>query len=393
MFQLDIVASRCVFLVRMILLLVAGLARPQAVLAGPVLTNPALGTIRLVATDASALDEIDGLAFDAYGNLFGTLEIDKDAGGNPRGGLVYVDKLTGTITNLISDIDRADQIAFDPTSSTATTGRFYVTSESRGAASTVDRLFRVEVSYNAGLPQSVTKASVATTTGLLGLEGLVVLEHDAGAYGSAGDIFVAEDSPLAAVHGIAHITPAGVTTVLTPNGNPAFNLNRPEGLAFGDFHGALAQALYAAETSRDRIVRIDPTGAVSIFGMPTAIGLESPDNVEFGPDGFLYVSEDRGSGLGRIIRIASDGTHSVFATGFNSPQGLAFDPASGDLYISEQGNQTIWRVSFATTVPEPSTLALFGTGVLGLIGYCIRRQSTYHFICSAIRNAISIACS
>ncbi len=374
MFQLDIVIRRHVFLVRMILLLFAGLVLSQTVSAGPVLSNPALGTITLVAKDASALDEIDGLAFDAYGNLFGALEIDNDAGGNPRGGIVYVDKLTGTVTNLISNIDRADQIAFDPVSSTATMGRFYVTSESRGLASTSDRLFRVEVSYNAGLPQSATKASVTTTAGLLGLEGLVVLEQNAGAYGSAGDIFVCEDSPRTAVHAIAHITPAGVTTVLTPNANPAFNLNRPEGLAFGDFHGALPKALYAAETSLNRIVRIDPTGAISIFGTPTLIGLESPDNVEFGPDGFLYVSEDRGSERGRIIRIASDGTHSVFATGFNSPQGLAFDPKNGDLYISEQSSETIWRVSFATSVPEPSTFALFGTGVIGLIGYCIRRQ-------------------
>ena len=49
MFQLDIVIRRHVFLVRMILLLVAGLGRSQTVSAGPVLTNPALGTITLVA--------------------------------------------------------------------------------------------------------------------------------------------------------------------------------------------------------------------------------------------------------------------------------------------------------------------------------------------------------
>lgn len=345
---------------------------PQVAAAAPVLSDPTSGTIELVANDSAALDEIDGLAFDAFGNLFGALEIDKDVSGNPQGGVVYVDKQTGSVVNLIPDIDRADQIAFDPGGSTATTGIFYVTSESRDGASTTDRLFRIEVTYGAGLTQSATKASVTTSVAFLGLEGLVVLEQDTAGYGLAGDIIVSEDPPFAPPHKIAHVEPDGTSTVLTPNASPANNVNRPEGLAIGDFGGAFGPALYAAETSGDRIVRIDPDGSLNVLGDPAAFGLDSPDNIEFGPDGFLYVSEDRGSGNGRIIRIASDGTHSVFATGFRYPQGLAFDPATGDLYISEQGEQSIWRVSFSN-VPEPTSFALSVIGLLSL-GMAGRRR-------------------
>lgn len=87
----------------------------------------------------------------------------------------------------------------------------------------------------------------------------------------------------------------------------------------------------------------------------------------------IYVSEDRSSGSGRIIRIDSDGNHSVFATGFNYPQGLAFDPLNGDLFISEQGEQSVWRVTF-TAVPEPSTFSLALLALLTLGFYASRRR-------------------
>jgi sugar lactone lactonase YvrE len=349
--------------------LVLALAASGRAGAAPVLANPAQGSIALVAQDANELDEIDGLAFDAFGNLFGALEID-DIGGVPQGGVVYVNKSSGAVTNLISDIDRADQIAYDPANSTTATGVFYVTSESRDPPSTIDRVFRVEVAYAAGVPIAATRASVTTSDPLLGLEGLVVLETDDLGYGDAGDLFVSEDprvTDFPAPHAVAKITPTGTTTILTPNGDPANDLERPEGMAFGDFGGALSPALYAATTTTNRVVRIDSDGTVTTFGAPGAVGLDSPDNLEFGPDGLLYVGEDRGAG--RIIRIAADGTHSVFATGFNSVQGLAFDPTGGDLYISEQAEQSIWRITFAASalaIPEPSTLALIAPGLLVL---------------------------
>lgn len=105
---------------------------PIAAGAAPSLREPGAGSLELVAADAVQLLEIDGLAFDGFGNLFGALEID-----GVDGGVVYIDKLTGVVTKLTSGIDRADQIALD------SSGDFFVTSEARPPASATMRVYRI----------------------------------------------------------------------------------------------------------------------------------------------------------------------------------------------------------------------------------------------------------
>ncbi|MBM3679274.1 MAG: hypothetical protein FJW96_15590, partial [Actinobacteria bacterium] len=311
------------------LLLADACAMLPGVAAGaPALSDPGAGTLELVTpspTEQAKLDLIDGLAFDGFGNLFGTLEI-LGAGGS----VVYVDKATGIVTNVLSGISHADQIALH------TSGDLFVTSEVTGAATT-NRVYRVMLAYGLGnVPQAAgtTAASLTTTAAINNPEGLVVLEST-DAYGNAGDLYVAEDRNPGSVLRVEPAT--GTTTTL------ASGLLRPEGLAFGDFAGAAAPALYAAETLNDRVLRIDASGTVSVLGDPTAVGLFMPDNLEFGPDGFLYATEDRPAPNSRIIRITADGTHTVFATGFGQASGLAFDPDTGDLYVSEQDLDRIWR--------------------------------------------------
>jgi sugar lactone lactonase YvrE len=212
-----------------------------------------------------------------------------------------------------------------------------VTSE-LNSGSTTNRIWHIAVTYDAQhRPISATKSSLATSLAIDDPEGLVVLPISS-AYGNSGELYTAED---AAPGRILHVTTSGAASSL------AGSLQRPEGLAFGDFAGASASALYAAETSTHRIIRIDSDGSVSTFGTPTSVSLTFPDNVEFGPDGYLYISEDRPSPSSRLIRASSDGTHIVFATGFSQAQGLVFDPTNGDLYIAEQNLDRVWRVVFA----------------------------------------------
>ena len=77
--------------------------------AAPVLMDPAVGTLELVTPDVAQqamLNRIDGLAFDGFGNLVGALEIF-----GSEGAVVYIDKATGDVANLVEGISRADQIA------------------------------------------------------------------------------------------------------------------------------------------------------------------------------------------------------------------------------------------------------------------------------------------
>jgi len=305
---------------------------PVAAVAAPELADPDVGTLELVtpsAAEQAKLDMIDGLAFDSFGNLFAVLEI-TGAGG----GVVYVDKDTGVVTPLVTGISRADQIALHPS------GNFFVTSET-GPASVTERVYRIVVGYdvnNVPVAGDTTAATITTSLDIGGPEGLIVLKTD-GPYGNTGDLYVAEHRNPGSIF---RVQPSDGTTSVLASG-----LAAPEGLAFGDFVGARAQALYVAETDDHDVLRVDSSGGVSVFGNPTAVNLINPDNIEFGPDGFLYVSEDRFAPNSRIIRIAADGTYSVFATGFGAAQGMVFNPANGDLYISEQAFDRIWRVQFA----------------------------------------------
>ena len=164
-----------------------------------------------------------------------------------------------------------------------------------------------------------------------------------------GELYVCEDETPGRVFHVDPLT--GLLDEL------AAGLAAPEGLAFGDFGGAQAPALYAAESKANRIVRLLPDGSVTAVGNPSQVSMTLPDNVEFGPDGFLYVAEDRDAPDARILRIAPDGRHTVVATGFDASQGMAFDPTSGDLYISEQNANRVWRLRFA------------GTPMPGLVGW------------------------
>jgi sugar lactone lactonase YvrE len=163
-----------------VLLALLFIAAPPA-FAVPFLSDTSVGTLELVVQDATNLIEPEGLAFDAFGNLFVTRE---ETGSS--GGVSYVNK-TGTITNLVSGISRADGIILLPN------GDLLVVSEV-SPASTTNRLYRLKVNYGANnIPTSASATSLTTTVAINNPEGIDVLASS-GAFGTAGTVFVSEDA-------------------------------------------------------------------------------------------------------------------------------------------------------------------------------------------------------
>jgi glucose/arabinose dehydrogenase len=128
--------------------------------------------------------------------------------------------------------------------------------------------------------------------------------------------------------------------------------------------------VYAAYTYRaasgalaNKLVRLreDPVSRSGVFDAVVLDGIRGANNhdggrVKFGPDGHLYwtmgetgdrpLSQDPGSWNGKILRLAPDGSipdygpypgSPVYSIGHRNPQGLAWHPVTGDLFITEHG--------------------------------------------------------
>ena len=121
-------------------------------------------------------------------------------------------------------------------------------------------------------------------------------------------------------------------------------LTRPRSLVFGpDANQDSAQDLYIVDRDLDAVLRYDGlTGAFLDTFVPTASGgLNSPADLEFGPDGNLYVSSELSN---QVLRY--DGLSGAFlgvvASGLAIPFGITFGP-DGGLYIGTAGTNEVMR--------------------------------------------------
>ncbi len=133
------------------------------------------------------------------------------------------------------------------------------------------------------------------------------------AFSSAGNLFVSE-------HGnpsdIKEITPGKAQSTLVSG------LNYPDGLAF-DGKGDL---LEADEGSGNVYEFTNNSGTLNSSPGVFVSGLDEPGALAFDSTGDLFVA----SSVSDIIKITPGGAQSTFASGLNSPTGLAFQPAQPD---------------------------------------------------------------
>ncbi len=111
------------------------------------------------------------------------------------------------------------------------------------------------------------------------------------------------------------------------------------------------------------VSEVTPAGAVSTF----ASGFNTPVGLAFDSSGNLYVANlDNNT----VSKVTPAGAVSTFATGFDVPDSLAFD-AAGNLYVANLDNNTVSKVTpagavstFATGFDEPDGLAFDSSGNL-----------------------------
>ena len=114
-------------------------------------------------------------------------------------------------------------------------------------------------------------------------------------------------------------------------------LNRPEGLAV-----TADGAIIIAETATGRVLSYK-NGAIDVV----LDDLDEPDQVEFAPDGALWITEDMHSG--RLLRL-KDGQLETILSGLKSPQGMAFGK-DGTVWLAERGHQRILAINSKKASP------------------------------------------
>jgi len=145
----------------------------------------------------------------------------------------------------------------------------------------------------------------------------------------------------------AIVSNSSAQTVTTIVSNSNFN----DGLALDT-----AGNIYASRYFGSNVSKISPQGEVSIF----ATGFISPNGIAFGDSSYLFVPSGQGQ---TIHKVAPDGTTILVNSTINSPSGIAFN-SEGIMYVAIYPNDRIDRILLDGTIEEFYS----GNGLNGPVG-------------------------
>ncbi len=138
---------------------------------------------------------------------------------------------------------------------------------------------------------------------------------------------------------ILEVTPSGA--ISTYSNDPNGLLNGPADVAFSP-----EGALYAANSGGNNVIAVPGSAApASVF---TDVGT-TPVALAFSGDGQSWPLYVANSGDGTITSVTSNGTATLFASGFGLPNAVATDNA-GNVYVGDCNNGSVDEINAAGTV-------------------------------------------
>lgn len=236
---------------------------------------------------AQNLPGVDNLVMDSEGSLYATQEL-------AHGGGKVIRWQRGKIRTVIVGLNRADGLLLHGNS-------LYITEETEDG-----RVLEYDLA---------TKKQRLLAT-LHRPEGIDLLPD--------GDLVVAEDNISGRLMRVPRRGHRPVEVILG-------GLNRPEGVAVNP-----DGAVIFAETETGRVLSYKE-GDVTVV----VDDLDEPDQVEFAPDGALWITEDVKNG--RVLRL-KNGTLETVLSGLRLPQGITFG-ADGTVWLAEQGRHRILAIT------------------------------------------------
>jgi hypothetical protein len=169
------------------------------------------------------------------------------------------------------------------------------------------------------------------------------------AFDASGNLFVAADGAGCGSGSIYQFS--GATPWTSPYSTVVTGLDPLEGMTFS------AGNLFAISFTSGKVYKIPVPGFTPTTTMTTVPSTTDPSGIAVDPlTGDVYVSEFTGPNILKVP--AAGGSFSTFATGFSNSLGLGFDTA-GTLYVNEFNTGNVWRF---TRGQGQSTLLTFAPG-------------------------------